>query len=171
MRVLMRVMQHCRNDIMAVLIRKKIGMKERKTIDCQEKLLFNFFVISPGWIVWRIDDILFNLLGLDTEPCRRRFICEMEFRARTHLLTRFSYQFLVHTLFSPYLDNRDGKTLPKTAQTFAECATFNAQCQFIENNPKSNEAIQNKNDRGERREGGGAFFPTKNFIINKDILN
>lgn len=80
--------------------------------------------------------MLLNFLGLDTEACRRRFFCEMEYRAHTHLLTRLSYRMLANTLFSRYLPKNSAEQNDELAKNFEDCAKINSQCVFIENDER-----------------------------------
>lgn len=41
-----------------------------------------------------LGELAFQFLGVDTEGCRRRFICEFDFRARSNPLMKMTYQFV-----------------------------------------------------------------------------
>lgn len=74
---------------------------------------------------------MFNFLGLDTTACRRRFICEMEFKSRHNPLTSMAFRVMSKSFFEKFTNNQNpnGKAL-----SFHECAAVNAECVFIENN-------------------------------------
>ncbi|XP_075155579.1 uncharacterized protein LOC142228937 [Haematobia irritans] len=78
----------------------------------------------------QIGNFMFMFLGLDSKACRRRFICEMEFRSKYNPLTSMAFRVLSRSFFSKYTnDNNDmGK-----AHSYRECAAVNSECVFIEN--------------------------------------
>ncbi|XP_067633040.1 uncharacterized protein [Eurosta solidaginis] len=79
----------------------------------------------------RIADLMFEFLGLDSFACRRRFICEMEFRARLNSLSSMAFRIVGRIFFEKYTNARNefGQ-----AHSFAECAAVNSDCVFIEHN-------------------------------------
>lgn len=74
---------------------------------------------------------MFNFLGLDTTACRRRFICEMEFKSRLNPLTAMAFRIIGRSFFAKYTNDQNPF---RKAQNFGECAAVNAECVFIENN-------------------------------------
>lgn len=85
---------------------------------------------------------MFNFLGLDTLACRRRFICEMEFKSRQNPLTSMAFRVMSKSFFEKFTNdqNPNGK-----ASSFYECASVNAECVFIENNDVENPIEDNNN--------------------------
>ncbi|XP_037812507.1 uncharacterized protein LOC119604117 isoform X1 [Lucilia sericata] len=79
----------------------------------------------------QIGEFMFGFLGLDTSACRRRFICEMEFKSRGNPLTSMGFRIIGRSFFAKYTNdqNPNGK-----ANNFGECAVVNSECVFIENN-------------------------------------
>lgn len=51
-----------------------------------------FFFFSNRFI--NIGELVFKFLGVDTEGCRRRFVCELDFRAQTNPITRLAFSFI-----------------------------------------------------------------------------
>lgn len=49
--------------------------------------IFNFSFIDIG-------ELAFRFLGVDTDGCRRRFVCELDFRARSNPITRLAFTFI-----------------------------------------------------------------------------
>lgn len=41
-----------------------------------------------------IGELVFRFLGVDTDGCRRRFVCELDFRARSNPITRLAFSFI-----------------------------------------------------------------------------
>lgn len=41
-----------------------------------------------------IGELAFRFLGVDTDGCRRRFVCELDFRARSNPITRLAFTFI-----------------------------------------------------------------------------
>ncbi|XP_011196770.1 uncharacterized protein LOC105221454 [Zeugodacus cucurbitae] len=111
----------------------------------------------------RIAELMFDFLGLDSMACRRRFICEMEFRSRLNPLSGMAFRILGRGLFEKYMNvrNKLGR-----AQSFAECTTVNPQCKFIEQNnsePVSTEILASDN-----QSSGGTDATTH---INNEIID
>ncbi|KAM7347129.1 uncharacterized protein ACRADG_006789 [Cochliomyia hominivorax] len=79
----------------------------------------------------RIGEFMFDFLGLDTPACRRRFICEMEFKSKRNPLTAMGFRIIGRSFFAKYTNDKNPL---KQAQNFGECAAVNADCVFIENN-------------------------------------
>uniref|UniRef100_A0A0K8W7D7 Uncharacterized protein n=2 Tax=Bactrocera latifrons TaxID=174628 RepID=A0A0K8W7D7_BACLA len=79
----------------------------------------------------RIAELMFDFLGLDSMACRRRFICEMEFRSRLNPLSGMAFRILGRGFFENYMNARNklGR-----AKSFTECSAVNPECKFIEQN-------------------------------------
>jgi len=77
----------------------------------------------------QIADFMFVILGVDSNACRRRFICEMEFRSRENPLTSMAFRIIGRGFFSKYTNNQNAEG---PANNFAECALVNPDCVFIE---------------------------------------
>lgn len=72
---------------------------------------------------------MFNFLGVNSKGCRRRFLCEMEFRSNRDPLTAMAFRIVGRGMFGPYLNsNKDGAK----ATSFQECAAVNPDCTVIE---------------------------------------
>lgn len=55
------------------------------------------FKLSIFGIVFRFIDLgelAFRFLGVDTEGCRRRFVCELDFRAQSNPITSLAFSFI-----------------------------------------------------------------------------
>ncbi|KAL5274025.1 hypothetical protein ACFFRR_000655 [Megaselia abdita] len=95
----------------------------------------------------KITNFMFNFLGLNSKGCRRRFICEMEFRSSRDALTAMAFRIVGRGLFGPYLNgNKNGAK----ATSFQECATVNPDCTVIEEDeeeevPEREEAPEKEN--------------------------
>ncbi|ALC41538.1 CG12920 [Drosophila busckii] len=78
----------------------------------------------------QIADFLFAFLGLDSKACRRRFVCEMEFRSKLNPLSSMAFRIVGRGFFEKYTNanNPNGR-----ATNFFECATANPECVFVEN--------------------------------------
>ncbi|KAL9884386.1 uncharacterized protein ACN427_011243 isoform 1-T1 [Glossina fuscipes fuscipes] len=78
----------------------------------------------------RIGDFVLKFLGLDTSACRRRFLCEIEFRSKINPLTSMAFRIIGTSFFGKYI-NKHNK--PKQANSFEECSMVNSACIFVEN--------------------------------------
>uniref|UniRef100_A0A1I8P5B5 Uncharacterized protein n=1 Tax=Stomoxys calcitrans TaxID=35570 RepID=A0A1I8P5B5_STOCA len=78
----------------------------------------------------KIGNFMFMFLGLDSKACRRRFICEMEFRSKRNPLTAMAFRVIGRSFFAKYTNenNEMGR-----AHNYHECAAVNSECVFIEN--------------------------------------
>lgn len=72
---------------------------------------------------------MFNFLGVNSKGCRRRFVCEMEFRSNRDPLTAMAFRIVGRGLLGPYLN--ENKQTSK-AVSFQECAKVNPDCTVIE---------------------------------------
>lgn len=46
-----------------------------------------------------LGELAFRFLGVDSEGCRRRFVCELDFRAQFNPVTRLAYSFIGYIVF------------------------------------------------------------------------
>ncbi|XP_053963204.1 uncharacterized protein LOC128866465 [Anastrepha ludens] len=90
----------------------------------------------------RIAEFMFEFLGLDSRACRRRFICEMEFRSRSSPLSSMAFRIVGRGFFEKYMNIRNELG---QAHSFAECAAVNPECVFIEQNVEDDTASQSQN--------------------------
>ncbi|XP_004535981.1 uncharacterized protein LOC101451665 [Ceratitis capitata] len=79
----------------------------------------------------RIAEFFFDFLGLDSSACRRRFICEMEFRSRFNPISAMAFRIVGRSFFEKYTNARNPLG---QAHSFGECAAVNPECEFIEQN-------------------------------------
>lgn len=73
---------------------------------------------------------MFAFLGLDSKACRRRFVCEMEFRSKLNPITSMGFRIVGRGFFEKYTNARNPHS---RATNFFECATVNPECVFVEN--------------------------------------
>lgn len=73
---------------------------------------------------------MFAFLGLDSKACRRRFVCEMEFRSKLNPITSMGFRIVGRGFFEKYTNARNPQS---RATNFFECATVNPECVFVEN--------------------------------------
>ncbi|XP_073827886.1 uncharacterized protein [Musca autumnalis] len=108
--------------------------------------------MSPSLNEEKIGNFMFMFLGLDSTACRRRFICEMEYRSKANPLTAMAFRVIGRSFFGKYTNdhNEMGR-----ANTFEECAAVNSECVFIENeeqNETNNEEESTSNKETEEEE-------------------
>ncbi|XP_022224276.2 uncharacterized protein LOC111075368 [Drosophila obscura] len=77
----------------------------------------------------QIADFMFAFLGLDSKACRRRFVCEMEFRSKLNPLTSMAFRIVGRGFFEKYTNSRNPQA---RANSFGECAAVNPECIFVE---------------------------------------
>ncbi|KAH8233773.1 hypothetical protein KR026_012190 [Drosophila bipectinata] len=78
----------------------------------------------------QIADFMFAFLGLDSKACRRRFVCEMEFRSKLNPMTSMAFRIVGRGFFEKYTNARNPVA---RASNFGECAAVNPECIFVEN--------------------------------------
>ncbi|XP_039488421.1 uncharacterized protein LOC120449834 [Drosophila santomea] len=78
----------------------------------------------------QIADFMFAFLGLDSKACRRRFVCEMEFRSKLNPMTSMAFRIVGRGFFEKYTNARNPLA---RATSFGECAAVNSECIFVEN--------------------------------------
>ncbi|XP_017146235.1 uncharacterized protein LOC108158457 [Drosophila miranda] len=77
----------------------------------------------------QIANFMFAFLGLDSKACRRRFVCEMEFRSKLNPLTSMAFRIVGRGFFEKYTNSRNPEA---RANSFSECAAVNPECIFVE---------------------------------------
>lgn len=84
-------------------------------------------------------EFAFQFLGLHTDGCRRRFVCELDFRAKTNPVTRLAFSFIGKNFFEQYRNVDDVNTV--TPQKFTDCARMFNDCADAEkyNNPEDDD--------------------------------
>lgn len=68
-------------------------------------------------------------LGVRTEGCRRRFVCELDIRARTNPVTRLAFSFISRNFFEQY---RNVEGIHEKPQKFGDCARMFNDCKDAE---------------------------------------
>ncbi|EDW72547.1 uncharacterized protein Dwil_GK20643 [Drosophila willistoni] len=77
----------------------------------------------------QIAEFMFAFLGLDSKACRRRFVCEMEFRSKLNPLTSMAFRIVGRGFFEKYTNANNPEA---RATSFQECAAVNPECVFVE---------------------------------------
>lgn len=83
----------------------------------------------------QVSDTVFAFLGITNDGCRRRFICEMEFRSKINPFIRIAFGIVGRGLFSKYVNKNN---INGRASSFRQCADVNPECVFIEEESKKN---------------------------------
>lgn len=92
---------------------------------------------------------MFNFLGVNSKGCRRRFLCEMEFKFSRDPLTAMAFRIVGRGMFGPYLNaNREGQK----ATSFHECAIVNSDCTVIEEQEGEEEELPQKEEEVQEAE-------------------
>lgn len=71
-------------------------------------------------------ELAFSFLGVRTDGCRRRFICELDFRARTNPVTRLAFSFISRGFFERY------RNVGVKPHRFLDCARMFNDCKDAE---------------------------------------
>jgi len=74
-------------------------------------------------------EIAFQFLGVDSDGCRRRFTCELDFRVKGSPFTRFVFSMVSPKFFNKYRDLSKSATTPTS---FADCARIHRACEEAE---------------------------------------
>ncbi|XP_055920483.1 uncharacterized protein LOC129952079 [Eupeodes corollae] len=98
----------------------------------------------------QVSDIVFAFLGITNNGCRRRFICEMEFRSKANPFTRIAFGIMGRGLFSRYMNklNVNGR-----AASFRQCADVNPDCVLMEEDIIDDEENQVSSHQEDGSEG------------------
>ncbi|XP_058123511.1 uncharacterized protein LOC131294674 [Anopheles ziemanni] len=72
-----------------------------------------------------ITDLAFSFLGVHTTDCRKRFVCEVDMRARSDFLLKLGTRMLGLDIFRKYRSPNDvpGATMEQCAQLYPKCTT------------------------------------------------
>uniref|UniRef100_A0A182ILD7 Uncharacterized protein n=1 Tax=Anopheles atroparvus TaxID=41427 RepID=A0A182ILD7_ANOAO len=70
-----------------------------------------------------ITDLAFSFLGVHTNDCRKRFVCEVDMRARSDFLLKLGTRMLGVDIFRRYRSPEDvpGASIEQCAQLYPEC--------------------------------------------------
>ncbi|XP_055380191.1 uncharacterized protein LOC129611213 [Condylostylus longicornis] len=74
----------------------------------------------------QISTIFFTFLGVDSDACRRRFVCEWEFKSKRTPITNLVFRVFGRGIFTKYLKNSN------EIRTFDDCGRVHNECRFIE---------------------------------------
>ncbi|KAH8367212.1 hypothetical protein KR084_008288 [Drosophila pseudotakahashii] len=98
----------------------------------------------------QIADFMFAFLGLDSKACRRRFVCEMEFRSKLNPMTSMAFRIVGRGFFEKYTNARNPQA---RATNFGECAAVNPECIFVENeNAEENPEVEAHQEEQQQEE-------------------
>ncbi|XP_030379858.1 uncharacterized protein LOC115628049 [Scaptodrosophila lebanonensis] len=100
----------------------------------------------------QIADFMFAFLGLDSKACRRRFVCEMEFRSKLNPLSSMAFRIVGRGFFEKYTNALNPQA---RATNFSECATVNPECIFVEH-----EAVEATGEESATEESSAAHEST-----------
>ncbi|KAL1377063.1 hypothetical protein pipiens_016513 [Culex pipiens pipiens] len=70
-----------------------------------------------------ITDFAFSFLGVHSQDCRKRFVCEVDVRARADPMLQMAMQLFGGDIFRKYRGEND-----KVAKDFGECAKIYSKC-------------------------------------------
>lgn len=70
-------------------------------------------------------EIAFQFLGVDSDGCRRRFTCELDFRVKGSPFTRFVFSMVSPKFFNKYRDLSKDADKPTS---FSDCARIHREC-------------------------------------------
>lgn len=74
----------------------------------------------------QMEELFFGFLGVNTRACRKRFICEMEFRTKKNPLVQFIFGRLSDSIFKDYrIVSEKEDVRPKK---FTDCALRHNEC-------------------------------------------
>lgn len=76
-----------------------------------------------------LGELAFNFLGVRTEGCRRRFVCELDFRARSNPVTRLAFSFISRSFFEQY---RNVEGIGEKPKKFVDCSRMFKDCKDAE---------------------------------------
>lgn len=82
-----------------------------------------------------LGELVFRFLGVYTDGCRRRFVCELDFRARANPITRLLFSLVGRNFFEQYRVLDDGVEQPKK---FRDCARIYNECEDAEKYAQAN---------------------------------
>lgn len=84
-------------------------------------------------------EIAFQFLGVDSDGCRRRFTCELDFRVKGSPFTRFVFSMVSPKYFNKYRDLSKDAVKPTS---FSDCARMHRECKEAEKYDQPEEDIE-----------------------------
>lgn len=84
-------------------------------------------------------EIAFQFLGVDSDGCRRRFTCELDFRVKGSPFTRFVFSMVSPKYFNKYRDLSKDADKPTS---FADCARIHRECKEAEKYDQHHDDIE-----------------------------
>lgn len=84
-------------------------------------------------------EIAFQFLGVDSDGCRRRFTCELDFRVKGSPFTRFVFSMVSPKYFNKYRDLSKDAVKPTS---FSDCARMHRECKEAEKYDQPEEEIE-----------------------------
>lgn len=84
-------------------------------------------------------EIAFQFLGVDSDGCRRRFTCELDFRVKGSPFTRFVFSMVSPKYFNKYRDLSKDAIKPTS---FADCARIHRECKEAEKYDQPQEDVE-----------------------------
>lgn len=84
-------------------------------------------------------EIAFQFLGVDSDGCRRRFTCELDFRVKGNPFTRFVFSMVSPKYFNKYRDLSKAAIKPTS---FSDCARMHRECKEAEKYDQPEEEIE-----------------------------
>lgn len=84
-------------------------------------------------------EIAFQFLGVDSDGCRRRFTCELDYRVKGSPFTRFVFSMVSPKYFNKYRDLSKDADKPTS---FADCARLHRECKEAEKYDRPEEEIE-----------------------------
>lgn len=84
-------------------------------------------------------EIAFQFLGVDSDGCRRRFTCELDFRVKGSPFTRFVFSMVSPKYFNKYRDLSKDAAKPTS---FSDCARMHRECKEAEKYDRPEEDVE-----------------------------
>lgn len=84
-------------------------------------------------------EIAFQFLGVDSDGCRRRFTCELDFRMKGSPFTRFVFSMVSPKYFNKYRDLSKDADKPTS---FSDCARIHRECKEAEKYDQPEEDVE-----------------------------
>lgn len=116
-----------------------------------------------------LEEIFFGFLGVDTAVCRKRFVCEMEFRTRQNPFVQFIFGRIGNDLFRDYriMSEREEirpKKYTDCGRLYNECKTPYEQSVGVEAKDKP------KNRRKFRTTSAAPTSETAEFMTESNVV-
>lgn len=93
-----------------------------------------------------LEELAFQFLGVRSVECKKLFVCEFDFRARTNPVTRLLYSLVGRNFFQQYRQLDEGVSKP---ETFRDCVKVHSKCEDVEKYMKT---VENEGDEDEQHE-------------------